>query len=65
MADKPEMKQIARSEYACTLCPHFQVKIEGKRNPNQLKIYLDKRLAQHVRHFHADEGLSQAAGQTM
>ena len=65
MADKPEMRQIGRSEYACTLCPHFQVKIEGKKNPDQLKIYLNRRLAHHVRHFHADESISGAAARTI
>jgi predicted RNA-binding protein YlxR (DUF448 family) len=63
--DKPELKQVGASTYACTLCPHFQVEVLKKMTSEQLQKHLDKRLAQHIRQYHADQDVNQAAARTI
>lgn len=65
MANAPELNKIGASLYACTLCPHFQVQIVKKMNPERLQKYLDKRLAQHIRTYHSGDSVNRAAAWTI
>jgi len=64
MGQKPEFKQVGPFTYASTVCQNFQLEItkpQRLKTPEQLKVHLEARLAEHIKAYHSKEDFSQAA----